>query len=70
MILKSVQCDPACGFMVRSHSAREVVDVVLKHAKEGAQDEPHRKRCERHDEDGKNEGKEEIKEQELMTMRQ
>ncbi len=33
MILKSVQCDPACGFMVRSHSAREVVDVVLKHAK-------------------------------------
>lgn len=29
----TVTCDPACGFMVRSHDQKEVVDITIKHAK-------------------------------------
>ena len=31
--LKSVTCDPDCGFMVRSHDESEIVSVVKEHAK-------------------------------------
>lgn len=31
--LKSVSCDPACGFSVRSHDEAEIVDIVKVHAK-------------------------------------
>ena len=31
--LKSVTCDPACGFMVRSHSEKEIITMVKAHAK-------------------------------------
>jgi predicted small metal-binding protein len=30
--LKEVQCDPACGFMMRSHDEKEVIDATIKHA--------------------------------------
>lgn len=31
--LKSVSCDPACGFSVRSHDESEIVNIVQMHAK-------------------------------------
>ncbi len=31
--LKSISCDPQCGFMVKSHSEKEVVDIARQHAK-------------------------------------
>jgi predicted small metal-binding protein len=31
--LKSVTCDPACGFMVRSHDEAELTAIVKEHAK-------------------------------------
>jgi predicted small metal-binding protein len=31
--LKKVECDPTCGFMVRSHDEKELVEIVTKHAK-------------------------------------
>ena len=31
--LKSVSCDPACGFMVKSHSEKELISMVKSHAK-------------------------------------
>ena len=31
--LKSVSCDPKCGFMCRSHDEKELTSVVKKHAK-------------------------------------
>ena len=31
--LKSVSCDPSCGFMVRSHSEKELTSIVKAHAK-------------------------------------
>jgi predicted small metal-binding protein len=31
--LKSVSCDPACGFMVRSHDEKELTSIVITHAK-------------------------------------
>jgi predicted small metal-binding protein len=31
--LKSVSCDPKCGFMVRSHNEKELLSVVKAHAK-------------------------------------
>ncbi len=32
-VLKSVTCDPACGFMVRSHDEAELTGIVKEHAK-------------------------------------
>jgi predicted small metal-binding protein len=32
--MKSITCDPECGFMVRSHDENEVMDVAKKHAKD------------------------------------
>jgi predicted small metal-binding protein len=31
--LKSVSCDPDCGFMVRSHDEKELSAIVIDHAK-------------------------------------
>ena len=31
--LKSVSCDPACGFRVVSHSEAEIIDIVKTHSK-------------------------------------
>lgn len=28
-----VQCDPPCGFMVKSHDEKEVIEIVTQHAK-------------------------------------
>ncbi len=30
---KKVECDPPCGFVVKSHDEREVIDLVRQHAK-------------------------------------
>ncbi|HMD13717.1 MAG TPA: DUF1059 domain-containing protein [Bacteroidota bacterium] len=31
--LKSVSCDPSCGFMVKSHDEKELIAMVKMHAK-------------------------------------
>jgi len=31
--MASIECDPSCGFMVRSHNEREVVDFTKSHVK-------------------------------------
>jgi len=31
--LKKVECDPKCGFLIRSHEEKEVIDIALEHAK-------------------------------------
>lgn len=31
--LKSISCDPMCGFMVQSHDEKEVLDLAMTHAK-------------------------------------
>ena len=31
--LKKLECDPTCGFMVRSHDEKELVEIVREHAK-------------------------------------
>ena len=33
MGLKSVSCDPACGFMCRSHDEKELTAIIKAHAK-------------------------------------
>ena len=33
MTLKTVSCDPACGFKVTSHDEKELTDIVIGHAK-------------------------------------
>jgi predicted small metal-binding protein len=30
--LKSISCDPICGFMVRSHDENELVEMIKAHA--------------------------------------
>ncbi len=32
-ILKKVECEPKCGFMIRSHDEKEIIDLVKQHAK-------------------------------------
>jgi predicted small metal-binding protein len=32
-VLKKVECDPTCGFMVRSHDEKELIELVRQHAK-------------------------------------
>jgi predicted small metal-binding protein len=34
MAMKSVSCDPSCGFSVRSHDEKELVSIVQTHAKQ------------------------------------
>jgi predicted small metal-binding protein len=31
--LKKIECDPTCGFMIRSHDEKELIDLVKQHAK-------------------------------------
>lgn len=31
--LKSVSCDPKCGFEIKSHDEKEIVSIVKNHAK-------------------------------------
>ncbi len=31
--LKKIECDPTCGFMIRSHDEKELIDLVKLHAK-------------------------------------
>ena len=31
--LKSITCDPACGFMVRSHDEKELISMAESHSK-------------------------------------
>jgi len=31
--LKKLQCDPVCGFMIRSHDEKELIEIALEHAK-------------------------------------
>ena len=31
--LKKLECDPVCGFMIRSHDENEVIRIALEHAK-------------------------------------
>ena len=31
--LKKIECDPTCGFMVRSHDEKELVEIATRHAK-------------------------------------
>lgn len=31
--LKKVECDPSCGFMVRTHDEKELIEIVKTHAK-------------------------------------
>lgn len=32
-VLKKIECDPKCGFMVRSHDEKEIVEIAMQHAK-------------------------------------
>jgi predicted small metal-binding protein len=32
--LKQVECDPKCGFLIRSHDEKELIDIAIKHGKE------------------------------------
>lgn len=31
--LKKIECDSTCGFMVRSHDEKEIVEIAMEHAK-------------------------------------
>lgn len=31
--MKKIECDPVCGFMVRSHDEKEIMGIALTHAK-------------------------------------
>ena len=33
-ILKKIECDPSCGFMIRSHNEEEMVEMAMKQAKQ------------------------------------
>lgn len=32
--LYSIECDPKCGFFIKSHDEKEVVEIAKKHGKE------------------------------------
>jgi predicted small metal-binding protein len=31
--LKKIECDATCGFMVRSHDEKELIDIAAQHVK-------------------------------------
>ena len=31
--LKKLECDPKCGFLIRSHDEKEVIRIALEHAR-------------------------------------
>ena len=32
-MLKKLECDPKCGFMIQSHDEKEIIDAAMQHAK-------------------------------------
>ena len=30
--LKKIECEPKCGFMIRSHDEKELVEIATQHA--------------------------------------
>jgi predicted small metal-binding protein len=32
-VLKQIECDPKCGFLVRSHDEKELIAIATEHAK-------------------------------------
>jgi len=30
--LKKIECDPKCGFLVRSHNEKEIMEIAKRHA--------------------------------------
>ncbi|MDA8087556.1 MAG: DUF1059 domain-containing protein [Nitrospiraceae bacterium] len=32
--LKQIDCGPECGFLIRSHDEKEIVDITKKHVKQ------------------------------------
>ena len=32
--LKQVECEPKCGFLIRSENEKELIGIALKHGKE------------------------------------
>ncbi len=32
--LKQIDCGPECGFLIRSHDEKEIVDIARKHVKQ------------------------------------
>jgi len=32
-MMKAIECDPKCGFMVKSHDEKEVMNMGMEHAK-------------------------------------
>jgi len=33
MKLQKVECEPMCGFMVKSHDEKEILEIVKQHAR-------------------------------------
>jgi len=31
--LKKIECDPKCGFLIRSHDEKEIIEIASRHAK-------------------------------------
>jgi predicted small metal-binding protein len=31
--LKEIECEPTCGFMIRSHDEKELIELMTRHAK-------------------------------------
>ena len=29
--LKKIECDPMCGFLVRSHDEKEIIEIAMQH---------------------------------------
>jgi predicted small metal-binding protein len=32
-MLKKLECDPKCGFVIQSHDEKEIIEVAMQHAK-------------------------------------
>lgn len=33
-LLKQINCGPECGFMIRSHDEKEIIEITRKHVKQ------------------------------------
>ena len=43
--LKQIECEPKCGFLVRSHDEKELIRIGMEHAENSSRHEGDRKRC-------------------------
>ena len=34
LVLKKLECQPSCGFLIRSHDEWEIITAAIQHAKE------------------------------------